>query len=94
MRDRPVAVRARSSDPTDIDVCGWWLWGVNQVGEADDRGGAWPQLVAEDLDLEREHLEHAALEAIATSIGSDLAKGVAPFDPGGIAGPDATAPAQ
>lgn len=69
----------------------WWLWGVNEAGEADDRDGAWPQLVDDDLEVEREHAEHAALEAIAASIGSDLAKGVAPFGPGGIAGPDATA---
>jgi hypothetical protein len=30
--------------------------GVNDAGESDDRGGAWPQLV----DVEREHLEHTA----------------------------------
>ena len=94
VRERPVAVLARTSDRIDDETCGWWLWGVSETGEADDRGGAWPQLVDDDLDVEREHLEHAAIEAIATSIGSDLAKGVTPFAPGGIAGPDATADAR
>jgi hypothetical protein len=84
---RPVAVLASSSDPVDAEACGWWLWGVNDAGEADDRGGAWPQLVDEDLGAEREHVEHAALDQIASAIGSDQAKGIGPFNPGGIAGP-------
>jgi len=84
--DRAVAVLAKTND-SDREVRGWWLWGVDGDGRADDRGGAWPQLVDEDLDAEREHLEHAAREEIAKWIGSDHAKGVGPFEDGGIAGP-------
>ena len=86
MRDRAVAVLARTTD-RDPEIRGWWLWGVDEDGRADDRGGAWPQLIDDDLDAEREHLEHAAVEEIAKWIGSDQAKGVGPFDHGGIAGP-------
>jgi len=88
---RAVAVLAHSDDPVDGEVRGWWLWGVDDAGQADDRGGAWPQLVDEDLDVDREHLEHAAINAIAAWIGSDQAKGVGPFDAAGIAGREATA---
>jgi len=91
LHDRPVAVLARSSDPVDPEARGWWLWGVGDDGQADDRGGAWSQLVDEDLDVQREHLEHTAIEALAAWIGSDQAKGTDPFAPGGIAGPDDTA---
>ena len=87
--ERVVAVLSRTPG-RGADVRGWWLCGVDEDGHADDRGGAWPQLVDEDLDVEREQLEHAALEAIAGTIGSDQAKGIEPFGPGGIAGPDAT----
>jgi hypothetical protein len=74
LHGRAVAVLARSDDITDAEVRGWWLWGVDGAGEADDLGGAWPQLVDEDLDAEREQLEHAAIDAIAKSIGSDQAR--------------------
>jgi hypothetical protein len=77
---------ARTSDP-NREVRGWWLRGIDGDGWSDDRGGARPQLVNEDPDAEREHLEHAALEEIAKSIGSDQANGIEPFDPGRIAGP-------
>lgn len=83
---RPVAMLARTADRVDTEARGWWLWGVDADGQADERGGAWPQLVDEALDAEREQLEHAAVEAIAHHVGSDLAKGFAPFGPGGIAG--------
>jgi hypothetical protein len=57
-----IAVSWSSRGPAipDRAVRGWWLRGVDENGRADDRGGAWPQLVIEDLDAEREHLEHAA----------------------------------
>lgn len=93
LRERPVAILARSHD-RDPETRGWWLWGVDDDGHADDRGGAWPELVDDDLEREREHIEHVALTRIAESIGSDQAKGTGPFDPGGIAGPDAVAPSR
>lgn len=93
MREHPVAILARSHD-RDPETRGWWLWGVDDDGEADDRGGAWPELVDDDLEREREHIEHVALTRIAESIGADQAKGTGPFDPGGIAGPDAVAPSR
>jgi hypothetical protein len=94
LHGQAVAVLARSDDVVDAEVRGWWLWGVDDAGLADDRGGAWPQLVDEDLDAEREQLEHAAIAAIATHVGSDQAKGVSPFGPGGIASPSAEGAAR
>lgn len=89
LRDRPVAVLQWTGDGVDEETRGWWLWGVDADGGPDDRGGAWPLLVDADLDVAREHLEHAAIAAIAAWIGSDQAKGVGPFGLGGIAGREA-----
>ena len=94
LRQRPVAILARSHDSVDPETRGWWLWGVDDDGQADDRGGAWPELVDDDLERAREHLEHAALTQIAHWIGSDQAKGTGPFDAAGIAGPDRVAPSS
>ena len=88
--DRAVAVLSRTTD-RDAEVRGCWLWGVDDDGQADEHGGAWPQLVDENLYVEREHLEHAALKQIARLIGCDQAKGIEPFEPGGIAQDPSTA---
>ena len=92
LHGRAVSVLRRADDAVDDDeVRGWWLWGVDDAGLAGDRGGAWPQVVGEDVDDDREHLEHAAIGAIAISIGSDLAKGIGPFHADWIAGHEARA---
>jgi hypothetical protein len=70
------------------DARGWWLWGVGADGEPQAACGAWPQRVLDEDDDEDAHTvaSDAALAAIAHHIGSDLAKGIGPFDPRGIAG--------
>ena len=30
LHDRPIAVLTKSSDPVDLEVRGWWLWGVDE----------------------------------------------------------------
>lgn len=62
--DRALAVLSQTTD-RDAAVCGRWLWGVDDDGQADDRNVG-SQLVDENPDVEREHLEHAALEQIAS----------------------------
>lgn len=84
----PARAGGQRSTPAagiDDDVAGWWLWPVDQNGEPDPTGAEQPLDV--DRSAPREQAEHVALQEIAAWIGSDLAKGVGPFDAGGIAGP-------
>jgi hypothetical protein len=66
---------------------------MHPQGNPDDRGGAWPEPVLdEDADEDASSAAAtAALAAVAHHIGSDLAKGVGPFDARGIAGDRDTA---
>ena len=87
MGDRPVAILRRTMH--EAALRGWWLHRVEDRGYVDHSRGAWKHFMEEmgRSGEKPEHLEHRALLVIANMIGSDQAKGIGPFAPGGIAGP-------
>ena len=79
-----MAVLEHARVPGDADIDGWWLWPADELG--DPAPGA-EQALEIAPDAPREQAELMAVEVLAQWIGSDLAKGAGPLDPGGIAGP-------
>ena len=78
-----VALLVRTED-RDPETTGWF-W-VNPPDDEVDRG--YPQLLAEvDPGDPLELVERLAIKDLAAKIASDLAKGVGPLQPGGLAGP-------
>lgn len=76
--------RSAPAKGIDPEIEGWCLWSVDEYGEPDPAGVERPLEV--DRSAPREQAEHVAITVVADWIGRDLAKGVGPFDAGGIAG--------